>query len=95
MPHATLARNHILDEGLLLPPDHKVILSCHDFLDLIEKDIGRGKDLQFTFKLTMLHVPCKSSKIQHVYLVAQLLSHMVALALEYLFGKVKQGRAVQ
>ncbi len=90
-----LARNHILDEGLLLPPDHEVVLSRRDFLDLIEKNLESREDLQMTFKLTMLHVTCKSSERQHVYLAAQLLSHTVAKALEYLFGKEKQGRAVQ
>ncbi len=89
-PHMLkLCRNHILDEGIRLPPAHVDTLTRSDFIDLMDKD---NSEFKMAWKLTPLHVTCTGSERQRVYLAAQLLSRTTARALHYLFGDTKKAQ---
>ena len=89
-PHMLkLLRNHLFDNGFLIPrSDGKklidgppVELKKEDFEKLIEKQ----SDLKVAFKLTSFHIDLQGSERQRVRPAAQLLSHTTATAM--MWGK--------
>jgi Transposase protein len=83
-PHLLkLARNHLVDEGLILNPSHpkpEQLVACVEPLQQLIK-VGLGNDLP-PHKVTQHHLSCKGCDRQIVRLAAQVLSQSTAVSLK-------------
>ena len=86
-PHMLkLARNHLFDNGFMIPQSDGKKIIDGPLVDFGKQDIEQlleKTELKTLFKLTSFHLDCKSSERQRVRPAAQVLSHSVSKAMMY------------